>query len=167
MIFFLLSFYLNFIDIFICPCLLAYGFRSMKSNKPLFEHIPWANQCAASLGIKINCVQMAETLSSCSPFDLCRAEEVGRQNWGRSRYKKPKTHILSAVLGTRARYCWLWGQSTALTWGSRRMIHRERDIFSVTHDISTNLFQFLLYSSHGNFFFFPFHLKIVKPLQLL
>lgn len=127
--FFLLSFYLKFIDIFICPCLLSYGFRSMKSNKPLFEHIPWANQCAASLGIKINCVQMAETLSSCSPFDLCGAEEVGRQNWGRSRYKKPKTHILSAVLGTRARYCWLWGQSTALTWGSWRMIHRGRDIF--------------------------------------
>lgn len=147
----LVSFSLKIINIFICPCLLFYGFHSMELNRPLFEHLLWTNQYAECLDIKIDyvgnggyCLQLI-----CMGW---RKRKEGRHI--ETDPGKEKHNILSAVPGTWEGAIDHREKAAALSWGKQGRIHRGDDAFPITHDIPIGLVQLFPYSSHRNCFHF-------------
>lgn len=111
----LLSLYQKDIIIFICSCLLSYGFYSVKPNRPLVEHLLWANQYTEYLDIKINCIKIQLLSPVVHGLIFCGVEKERRQT--ETDTGKVKHSVLSAVMGTWDGFVNRRGKATTLTCG--------------------------------------------------
>ena len=113
----LLSLYQKDIIIFICSCLLSYGFHSMKPSRPLVEHLLWANQYTECLDIKTNCVKIQLLSPVVHGLIFCGVEKERRQIEIDTNTGKVKQNMLSAAMGTWDGFVNHRGKATTLTWG--------------------------------------------------
>ena len=105
----------------ICFCLLSYGFYSVKPNRPLVEHLLWANQYTEYLDIKINCIKIQLLSPVVHGLIFCGVEKERRQIETDTDTGKVKHNMLSAVMGTWDGFVNHRGKAATLTWGEGRI----------------------------------------------